>query len=167
MQLRQARTKTSQAGGFTLMELVMVMLIMGLLAGFMFFAYEELAEDEALREPSLKLQQLARRASRSSTTQDQAYRIRFEEQQFYVVAGTGDDSSDRVEGRYQLREDVELSIKRWQATEWVVPQGTDWVFAATGLAEPLSVRLERGESYIELDFNPLTGVVDERRSYLP
>ncbi len=46
--------------------------------------------------------------------------------------------------------------------EWTADE-KNWTFFPNGIVEPLSLRLERGSSWIELDIDPLTGMVSQER----
>jgi prepilin-type N-terminal cleavage/methylation domain-containing protein len=48
-----------------------------------------------------------------------------------------------------------------------IPDGTQWVFQPGELCPATSIRLERGDAYIELFFNALTGNVDKENTYFP
>jgi hypothetical protein len=57
---------------------------------------------------------------------------------------------------------VEVYV-RMPGREWGKPDGQDWEFSPIGLVTPLSVRLSEGKSWIEVDFDLLTGRVAEER----
>jgi hypothetical protein len=47
--------------------------------------------------------------------------------------------------------------------DWGKPQGQQWEFSPIGMVSPLSVRLEDGNAWMEVDFDLLTGRVAEER----
>lgn len=151
----------------------MVLLIMAILAGFMAFAFAAMNKNESLQEAAAELEKLAHQASRSSTVFDQEFRVRFEPRRFYVIEFSPDDFGvyREVEPSHvsELASEIKLQLRRWGAKSWADPDpdGEDWVFSPSGLSEPLSVRLTLENAFIELDFNPLTGTVEERRSRIP
>ena len=172
-QLLASRAKSNaRAGGFTLMEVTMVLLIMGILAGFMMFAFDGLGRSEALNEAAAELEKLAHQSSRSATVLDQEFRIRFEPRRFYALEHAQDDfgvfREVHPDHTHEVSSSIKLQLRRWQAKGWTAPEkGEDWVFSPSGVSEPLSVRFSDGPAFIELDFSPLTGTVEERRSYIP
>lgn len=65
---------------------------------------------------------------------------------------------------------VEISegrlLVRYPGGTWEKAGGQEWTFYASGLVEPLSVRIEQGGAWVESDFDFLTGsVADERYSF--
>ncbi|HEY8903170.1 MAG TPA: prepilin-type N-terminal cleavage/methylation domain-containing protein [Chthoniobacterales bacterium] len=60
----------------------------------------------------------------------------------------------------------ELMSVRLPGSDWSDPDGQDWEFSPIGMVTPLSVRLKEGPSWIEVDFDLLTGrVADERYAF--
>lgn len=52
---------------------------------------------------------------------------------------------------------------RFPGTKWEKPQDQIWEFSPIGMVTPLTVKLENGNAWIELDFDMLTGRVAEER----
>jgi hypothetical protein len=52
---------------------------------------------------------------------------------------------------------------RMPGRPWGKPERQTWEFSPIGMVTPLSVRLSEGKSWIELDFDLLTGRVAEER----
>lgn len=52
---------------------------------------------------------------------------------------------------------------RYPGAKWEKPDDQSWEFSPIGMVTPLSVRLESGSAWIELDFDMLTGRVAEER----
>ncbi len=57
----------------------------------------------------------------------------------------------------------EIFTLRYPGTKWEKPDDQAWEFSPIGMVTPLSVRLESGSAWIELDFDLLTGRVAEER----
>lgn len=154
-----------------MMEMTMALLIMVILSGFMAFAFVELSRDQALEETAAEVEKLARQASRSATVRDREFRIRFEPKRFFALEFAPDEFGAYQEvdpsHTWEVSKHVKLQIRRWQSKGWSEPNGDDWVFSPSGISEPLSVRISDGPAFIELDFSPLTGAVEERRSMIP
>lgn len=152
------------AGGFTLLELVLVLLIIGLLAGASLVDFGEFHRQQELKDTAAALKRLARTASRSSAAWNVDYRLRFEPSRFFLVSSgkAGADSSR------QWGDELRLEIRTRGAAQWKVPESFDWVFPGAGVAEPLAVRLTgRNGAFVEMSFNPLTGAVDQESAYFP
>ena len=65
----------------------------------------------------------------------------------------------------EFQSDVLISLRRWAAPvdAWVIPEEdltVTWNFQSTGLCEPVGIRLESGESWIEMHMHPLTARVE-------
>ncbi len=62
-------------------------------------------------------------------------------------------------------------IRFWGSSLWLEPgsepECPPWVFAPTGLCNPLRVEFRKGEAWIEIAFNPLTADIQEERYHLP
>lgn len=55
-----------------------------------------------------------------------------------------------------------------KANAWIdIPDNTEWAFVPGELCPAPRVRLTRGNAWIELSFNALTGNVENEASYLP
>lgn len=152
-------------GGFTLLELVLVLLIIGLLAGASLVDFGEFHRQQELKEAAAALKRLARTASRSSAAWSVDCRLRFEPTQFLLVSSSGKQAADL---NCKLSGDIRLEVRTRDMPQWKVPEAFDWVFPGAGVAEPLAVRLTgRNGAFVELSFNPLTGAVDQESAYFP
>jgi hypothetical protein len=60
---------------------------------------------------------------------------------------------------FSYDEDVLLAVRRFGETEFAEPRPDYWVFKHTGICEPLVFRVERGERWMEAQFDPLTAGV--------
>jgi hypothetical protein len=62
-------------------------------------------------------------------------------------------------------EEMELSIRRWGAVNWLPMLRQDplvWRFDPKGMCEPMGVKLEYPDGWIELEFHPLTAGIRDR-----
>jgi len=150
--------------GFTLLEVILSLLIIGLLAGAALVDFGEFHRHQQLKEASGAMQKLARSASRSAAAWNADYWIRLEPRRFF----RWDAEADRPLDLTVLSDKVDFRIRRRFQREWKVPEEFDWYFPATGVCEPLEIRFSTDDgAYVELMFNPLTGSVDEERAYFP
>lgn len=72
-----------------------------------------------------------------------------------------DDARSKPKESHELGKGVVVKLRPWLSTRWSQPADYLWEFQKSGLCEPLAVRFELGESWIELAFNPLTAQVQE------
>ena len=153
-----------QTRGFTLLELILVLLIIGLRAGASMVDFGEFHRQQQLKEAAGALKRLARMASRSSAAWNVDYRLRFEPARFFLVQ-TGKAAKD---SELTLASGLRMELRSRGDAQWRVPEHFDWVFPGTGVSEPLQVRLSgHNGAFVEMMFNPLTGAVDQEKAYYP
>lgn len=184
----------SPRGGFTLLELCIVLFIIVLLAGAAMPAMESAFTEQALRTDAHQLSLMVKTAMIKSGEQQRPYVISLDGKSLLmepvpdavVAAGaaTAADSSGPVTSSTAdsdadsgpAPEDVTMSqtlenpLKFPDAVKkntWDVLPSVNWTFTPAGLCPLPRVRLERGNAYIEMSFNPLTGDVEDESTYLP
>ena len=59
------------------------------------------------------------------------------------------------------------TILPFGAEKRIKPDGQTWIFQPTGLCEPLTVRLEQDDAWIEATFDPLTAEISEENYNIP
>jgi type II secretory pathway pseudopilin PulG len=97
---------------------------------------------------------------------------RIEEQKQATSTGSLFDDEEiaaprqRVVSRFDLEPDMSIQWKRWVEREYTIPKGIEWVFEASGICEPVSVRISSDDGYIEMDYNPLTAKPQDERMYI-
>ena len=168
--------------GFTLLEIVMVLVItsivMGGAVGYLLFSSEE----RALRNASGEIEVLAKRARTTAILLQTPYALEFRERavRLLPLAEAGQDEKRTVGGRriggekvvtenaerweYQIEDGMEVFVRRWNSSEWLSTRKDAvhvWRFDPNGLCEPLSVKLTLDESWSEDTYHPLTGAVRE------
>jgi hypothetical protein len=55
---------------------------------------------------------------------------------------------------------MRMFVRRWATDEWIPINGKSrqiWRFDPEGFCEPVGVRIEKGKSWKENEFHPLTG----------
>jgi type II secretion system protein H len=161
-------------GGFTLLELLVVLFIMALFISVAAFSFQGVSGEEKLRTPASELQQVAREAVRRAAMYEQPEVIVFEKRGFGIRYREDINLAQPSKAprhwfhHVELPADMELKIRRWGQNNWLPAAGQIWVVQSSGLCEPLTVRLERGKSYLEMQFNPITGgVADEKMLVAP
>jgi prepilin-type N-terminal cleavage/methylation domain-containing protein len=180
-------TLTGSARGFTLLEIVIVLVLGALLMagaiGYLVFSGSE----RHLRNSSGDIEILAKRARTIAMLQQTPYAL--------VIAGDGvhlmplaealeeaqtpaakkaqkkgGEEPPVVEGsRYTPihadwtpEEDDKLFVKRWASDNWLPADDRTshvWRFDPDGICEPVTLRLQTGANYIETEYHPLTAAV--------
>jgi prepilin-type N-terminal cleavage/methylation domain-containing protein len=173
-----ARTNKSVRGGFTLLEIVMVLAIgsvlMGAAFGFMIYS----SDDRVLGNTSGEIEAMAKRARITSILHQTPYALEFREgivrMTPLALAGLDEkslasNSSGNDHRQLSLDSGMTLMIRRWNSDKWL-PVGKNnihvWRFDPDGLCEPISLRLAFGKSWTEDTFHPLTAasIIAEKKS---
>lgn len=99
-----------------------------------------------------------------------------------LAAAGGDEADASVTGsevfpEYRFKSGTVPRLLFWGRSLWIEPgkstqeqeqeKAPAWVFAPSGLCNPLRVEFRTGEAWIELCFNPLTADVQEERYQFP
>lgn len=169
--LRASRTFRLAPSGFTLLEMTMVIFIMAIFVGVAAFSFEGMSEEEILRTPASELQRMAHEAVSRAGIYEQPEEIVFEKSGFGIRYRGDVSPGDGGQAQYWLRRvqtppEMRLLMKRWGQDKWLPAAGQRWVALPSGLCEPLSIRMEWGRSFTEMQFHPLTGGVADETTYI-
>ena len=156
-----------RTSGFTLLEMVVVLAIMGLMTTFFAMSFFESAADDDLRMAAADLRTTAQKASRLSEAHGGDFYVILDRNGFGFgeTSGVGDLGEMTLE--HSLPKNIHLKLRRFGDEDWVEPSFYAWGFPANGLSEPLDIRLEKGQAFVEMSFNALTGRVDKELSHFP
>ncbi len=169
--------RTKQSGGFTLIEIVMVLAIAAVIMGGAVGLMALSSDERVLRNVSGEVEALAKRARTAAILHQTSYALEFSEHSIRMMswarAANADNTAGKTEGavngikdagHVDLDEDVAVSVRRWNSDKWI-PLAKNaveiWRFDPDGLCEPVSVRYTRGKSSAEDTFHPLTASIRE------
>lgn len=149
----------------------MVMFIMAIFIGVATFSFQGVTDEQILRTPAAELQRMAREAVGRAGIYEQPETIVFEKSGFGIryrgeASATGEDNTQYWLRRVEPPPDMRVLMKRWGQSKWLPAAGQTWMVLPSGLCEPLSIRLEWGQSFTEMQFHPLTGGVAEENTYI-
>jgi len=176
-----ARTTDRTRGGFSLIEIVMVLaiaaMVMGGAVGLMVYHSSE----RELRRVSTEVEVLAKQARTISLLQQKPYAIQFVPGKVLLlplaeITGVVESSTTRepeepssnpdarapVHKELELKPEMEFSIRRWASDTWLQPDEKHsqvWRFDPNGLCEPITIRMVYDGSTMENDFHPLTASI--------
>lgn len=148
---RVART----IGGFTLLEMMMVIALIAIVFAVMVPLTSASSRERKLRAAAGSIEEMVR-AQRADAQNDGRRRIvDVQPRGFFEHGG----KQNQVLGAPA----AEAFYVRAPGEKWEKPIGQAWEFSPAGMVTPLSVRLEQGDAFIEMDFDMLTGRVAEER----
>jgi type II secretory pathway pseudopilin PulG len=170
--LQPGRILSRAHAGFTLFEICLALFIVVLILAVAIPATSGLLTEQNLRGEVRELVLFAKTARRQAIQEQRPYQITFSPAGFILepIAPTETEKTAPETAApfeplvYTLPTGTALTLQRWGDKEWIKPKEERWIFQGTGLTEPLSFHFQRGESWIEIDLNPLTASIDEERS---
>jgi type IV pilus assembly protein PilE len=174
--------------GFTLLEMVMVLVIIAILAALAMPSFQSAFTEQAVRHDAHQLALMVKTAMIQSAEQHRAYVIELSSTSMALhpvgEAAADPDASasasdDDASATQSPMEDVEVTSTldspnqllapdpdkpdKWAA----MPANTQWIFEPGELCSAPRVRLTRGEAWLEMSFSALTGNVENETYSFP
>jgi prepilin-type N-terminal cleavage/methylation domain-containing protein len=174
--------------GFTLLEMCMVLFILALLVAVTMPAMESALTEQAVRRDSHQLALMVKTAMIQSAEQHRAYVIDLTTKTMALhplgtVAAEADDSSSdedddttsatvnkAVEVTTSLDAGNQLQIPNPEkANSWMTlaGDGLEWTFQPGELCPATDVRFKRGDAWLQMSFDALTGNVQREQTEFP
>jgi prepilin-type N-terminal cleavage/methylation domain-containing protein len=186
--------------GFTLLEMILVLVIIAILAGVTMPAFDSAVNEHRIREDGHQLAMMVRTAMIQSNEQHRPYEIELTKSSMSLhplgelvhEADNPDATLFKDSGstsattnadqpiEESVTQDVDVEQQLDSANKLQVPDvtktngwidmpadGTQWVFQPGELCPAASIRIARGDAYLEMDFEALTGNVAGEKSYFP
>lgn len=175
--------RTDARGGFTLLEIVVVIALIAIVLGSAVGAMYLNSEERILTDASGEVELLAKQARTTAIFKQTPYALEFREGVARVLplALAGMDEKTTAGGRriggekelppataeYHWDPEIHLSVRRWNSTEWLSVGKKAihvWRFDPEGISEPLSIRYNTEKSWLEDTFHPLTATIQDTQS---
>jgi type II secretory pathway pseudopilin PulG len=148
-------------GGYTLLEICIVMFILALLIGLAAPNVSSWLAEEQLRAPLRQLELFARTARITAIDRQRPFDLLITAGGFQIEEAPGWGKPEPTVDPYPLPTGIEVRSEGWGETVYSTPDERRWRFLPNGLCQPLSVKLTHGLSEIAIRFDPLTADVDE------
>ena len=160
---RAQRIGSRRAGGYTLLEIAMVVAIIVLIIGAAVPLTSGFTKEQRLRDVVRELLVLAKTARADAMTTGRASEVVFTKKGF----GLRRPGDEELSETFSLPRGMRYVIEPFGADKAVRPDGQQWVFQPTGLCEPLSVRVEEEEAWMQVTFDALTAGIADESYYIP
>lgn len=178
------RSNKARPGGFTLLEIVIVLLVIAVLGGGAIAMMALSSDERVLNDATSEVQSLAKRARTIAGLQQRPYALEFYDGKISMMplaeammepdrraqaADALEAAGQAAGGRFTSEhaswsadEGTDILIRRWASDEFVPITGKNrqvWRFDPEGPCEPVTVRFQIGKSWMEAEFNPLTASI--------
>lgn len=187
MENGKCHRRGTQAGGFTLLEIVFVLGMVAMLVTWLTLSVGTVETEQKLREASGSIESLAKRGRNIAVRQQRAYQLVISKDSIsiapqYVIMDSDEHFTEPEEGDAEIPrenfeditasentdDEVTYEIKRWRSDEWQLIEDDKKIILTldpVGLVEPISIRCSIGKSWLIRELHPLTaGVRDEEMS---
>jgi prepilin-type N-terminal cleavage/methylation domain-containing protein len=175
------KTNKRSRGGFTLLEMVMVLALAAVLMGGALGIMLSSSDEKTLNHATGEIELLAKQARTISILHQTPYALEFREGVVRLLpfAQAGGDGKRAIEATdpaggsenrvYHFDPGVTVSVRRWNTDRWLAAAKDDvhvWRFDPDGLCEPISIHVGYGNSWMEDTFHPLTAsaILEEKSS---
>lgn len=186
MTISAARNSMNKrAGGFTLLEIVFVLLLISLIVGGAVMFMVSSSDERKLKGASGKIEVMAKRARSIAVLQQKPYAIEFapgsvklmpyaealmqsnQPMRHAAPAGLAESGATPIHETFTPEDGMVLSVQRWGNERWFPIRERErqvWRFDPDGLCEPIGLRINMNQSWMENHFHPLTAAVRESSS---
>lgn len=178
-----ARLSSKRANGFTLIEIVVVLLIIGIVTGGAIAAIHLNSTEKNLTTQSGQIELLAKKARTVAILHQTPYAIEFHpgfvrllplsQSSLFKrttalgnsIGGMKEESPNQraaVNETINIDPDIQLTVRHWNTDAFLTPSDSNipvWRFDPDGLCEPITVRLVLGDSYAQDTYHPLTASI--------
>lgn len=177
----------SRRRGFTLLEICTVLFIIAIFIGAMMPAMQSVFVEKAVRDDSRQLSLMVKTAMLQSADQNRNYVIDLTSATMTLHPEGNPQASDDETPVADNQDDSDKNTgpKDFVVTSsfdkpnkllvpdpekpkgWIDMPPTSWVFKPGELCPASRVRLSRGDAWLEISFNALTGNVENETTYFP
>ena len=155
---RAQRAVSRRAGGYTLLEIAMVVAIIVLIIGAAVPLTSGFTREQRLRDVVRELLVYAKTARNDAMTTGRAAEVVFDKNGFALHRPGEKEAGES----FKMPRGMRYVLEPFGADKAVRPDGQRWIFQPTGLCEPVTVRVEEDDAWMQVTFDALTaGIADE------
>jgi len=178
-----ARKISEAKSGFTLLEIVIVLVISAIILGGAIGLMTFSSDEYALKKASREVESMAKRARATAILKQIPYALEFsagmvrmmplseamdeellKAQDLEREFEDGNTNSAAVHWELSLDNGMQSRLRRWDSDSWVVMEDGErqlWRFDPDGLCEPITLELWLEDGRIAMEFNPLSAAINE------
>ena len=159
---------TAQCRGFTLLELITVILIISVIFGSSIFFLSRSDKNDISHLPR-KFEKLSKSTLTKARLEKKTHYIIFTHDKVTVVQSIDQTNKGTIpemsssELSMTIPKDVSIAIRKSHEKKWTwLNKNSDpviWVFSISGICEELSIILKNEDSEMQATFHPLTGLI--------
>jgi prepilin-type N-terminal cleavage/methylation domain-containing protein len=159
----RGRARDRQPRGYTLLEIALVVAIIALIIGAAVPLTSGFTREQQLRDVVRDLLVFAKTARAEAMTTGRAAEVIFAKEGF-ALRRAGEEEPSEVR---RLPRGMRYVIQPFGMEKAVRPDGQRWIFQPTGLCEPVTVRVEADEAWMQVTFDALTAGLADESYYIP
>jgi type II secretory pathway pseudopilin PulG len=145
----------TKVGAFTFLELMLVLALIAIIFVSAAPLVSASLRERRLRADAEKISSMVR-SQRAKAQEDGRRHV------LNIRPGGFFENGDPPKEIASIPNDAIFTL-RYPGSKWEKPDDQSWEFSPIGMVTPLSIRLESGSAWIEVDFDMLTGRVSEER----
>ena len=173
--------RRNDRGGFTLLEIIVVFLIIMLIVGIGSLSLTTENTKKQIITPATELKKFARRGLQMAINNRHSFAIELKPGGFSLLEGKSvmsedaetdprfaalfEEERENAGGQidaFELQDDMQLEVLRWGEELFREPEDDLWIFEPSGICEPIGIKLIHPEGSVEMLFNPLTAKVQDQ-----
>lgn len=149
--------------GYTLLEIALVVAIIVLIIGAAVPLTSGFTREQRLRDVVRELLVYAKTARSDAMTTGRAAEVVFVKNGF-ALRRPGEKEAGES---FKMPRGMRYMLEPFGAEKAVRPDGQRWIFQPSGMCEPITVRIEEDEAWMQVTFDALTAGIADESYYIP